>query len=231
MVQKIIKQTQKNLAINLRKRGFSYSEILKRVPVAKSTLSLWLREIGLSKQQTQRLTKKKLDAALRGAQKRRQQRLALMKHILDESRKEIGVITKRELWLFGIALYWAEGSKEKDYHPGSGVQFTNSDPRMVKLFLEWLVKICHVAKNTISFDIFIHQNSKKNLRKIIDYWSKEIHFPVVYFKHIYLKKNIIKTHRYNVGNSYYGVVKVKVKASSNLNRRIAGWIEGVLKSH
>jgi len=45
-------------AIELRKKGLSYSEILKCVPVAKSTLSLWLRSVGLSKKQRQRLTDK-----------------------------------------------------------------------------------------------------------------------------------------------------------------------------
>ena len=62
----------KVIALNLRKQGFSYSEILERIPVAKSTLSLWLREVGLSKRQKQHLTQKKLDAAWRGGQVKRE---------------------------------------------------------------------------------------------------------------------------------------------------------------
>jgi hypothetical protein len=27
----------------------------------------------------------------------------------------------------GTVLYWAEGTKEKDYRPGTGIEFTNSD--------------------------------------------------------------------------------------------------------
>jgi len=60
-------KTQKELAISLRQGGRSYSEILQKVSVAKSTLSLWLREVGLSKKQHQRLTQKRLKAAQRGA--------------------------------------------------------------------------------------------------------------------------------------------------------------------
>src|SRR3989339_831614 len=40
------KENQKKLAVELRRLGLSYSEILNKVPVAKSTLSLWLSEIG-----------------------------------------------------------------------------------------------------------------------------------------------------------------------------------------
>jgi transposase len=61
-----VKVKEKEIAIELRRQGYSYSEILKRVPVAKSTLSLWLRSLGLAKQQKQRLTEKRLAALKRG---------------------------------------------------------------------------------------------------------------------------------------------------------------------
>ncbi len=38
-------QKNKNIAIKLRKKGYSYNLILKEVRVAKSTLSIWLRDI------------------------------------------------------------------------------------------------------------------------------------------------------------------------------------------
>lgn len=55
MIQKI---EEKKKAIELRKQGLSYREILEQIPVAKSSLSLWLRSVGLSKKQKQRLTEK-----------------------------------------------------------------------------------------------------------------------------------------------------------------------------
>jgi intein-encoded DNA endonuclease-like protein len=36
----LAKFKEKEVAIELRKQGYSYSEILKKIPVAKSTLSL-----------------------------------------------------------------------------------------------------------------------------------------------------------------------------------------------
>ena len=53
-------------AIELRKAGLTYSEILSKIPVAKSTLSDWLYSVGLSKKQKQRITEKRLAASLKG---------------------------------------------------------------------------------------------------------------------------------------------------------------------
>jgi transposase len=64
----LTKLKEKETAIELRKQGYSYSEILKKVPVAKSTLSLWLRSVGLAERQKQRLTEKKRKGQLKGAQ-------------------------------------------------------------------------------------------------------------------------------------------------------------------
>ena len=214
-------------AIQLRRAGKSYSEILEEIPIAKSTLSLWLQSVGLSKAQKQRLSEKRLAAARRGAEQRKQKRLAVTKEIHTQAIKDVGAISPHELWLMGIMLYWAEGSKEKEYKPGSGVQFSNSDPKMIRLFLKWLYDVCKISKENISMDIFIHENNRHQIEKVIRYWAKITEFEPEKFKHIYYKKNKIRTLRKNTGDLYFGVLKVKVKASSGLNRRIAGWIRGI----
>ena len=93
-----VKLKEKELAIKLRRRGLSYNEILRKVPVAKSSLSLWLKSVGLAKKQKQRLTKKKLAAARRGWEARRNKRLVSTTLIKDKARAEIKNISKRELW-------------------------------------------------------------------------------------------------------------------------------------
>src|SRR3989338_6632524 len=130
----INKAPRKQKAIELRKKGKSYSEILKTIPVAKSTLCLWLKSVGLSKPQQQRLTEKRLQSAQRGGDSRRAQRITETKEILEKARREIGKITNRELLLIGAALYWAEGSKQKSHAVSTGILFTNSDPQMLILF-------------------------------------------------------------------------------------------------
>lgn len=225
------KIVEKNKAIELRKQGLSYREILEIIPVAKSSLSLWLKSVGLSKGQKQRLTDKRLASALRGARRKKEIRIALTNEIKNKARGEIGKLIKRELWLIGVALYWGEGSKEKDYRPGSSLQFSNSDSHMIKIYLTWLSEIIKIPKERIIFDIYIHENHKDNTNRVINYWSDCTGFSKDNFIHVYFKKNKIKTKRKNVGDNYYGLLRVGVKNSSSLNRRVAGWIEGINKNY
>lgn len=215
-------------AIELRKQGLSYREILEQIPVAKSSLSLWLKSVKLATSQKQRLTEKKLASARRGAQKRKDMRIALTKQIKDKARLEIGALSERELWLIGIALYWAEGSKEKSYRPGSGMIFSNSDHYMIKMFMAWLLEIIKIPREKIYFDIMIHESRKDKVKETVSHWSKYTGFPEENFKHVYFKKNKINTKRRNVGESYFGLLRIVVKESSVLNRKIQGWTEGII---
>jgi len=225
----IIKIQEKEKAIQLRRQGKTYSEILKVVPVAKSTLSIWLQSVDLSKKQKQIITKKRLACSKKGGEVRKKQRIDKQNKILFEARSQITKISKRELFLIGVILYWAEGSKEKDYYPGSSLRFANSDHNMIKLFLYWLEKI-GVRKERISFDIYLHDNNKYRVSDVIKYWALQTGFSEKSFR-VYFKKNIIKTKRRNISpETYFGVLRIYVKESSDLVRRIDGWVSGVVES-
>ena len=51
-----MKSNLKAKAIELRRQGQSYSDILKVVNVSKGTISLWLRNVELTQEQKGRLT-------------------------------------------------------------------------------------------------------------------------------------------------------------------------------
>ena len=121
------KVIERGRAITLRRDGYSYGEILRHVPVAKSTLSLWLRSVGLSKKQKQHLTEKKLLAIERGWTKIKNRRIEKCKEIRETSLAEAKEFVKDPLWLVGTVLYWAEGGKEKIWRIGERVSFSNMD--------------------------------------------------------------------------------------------------------
>jgi len=225
-----IKYDLKEKAIALRKDGLSYTEILAKIPVAKSTLSDWLHSVGLSKYQKQRLTEKKLAAIRKGGAAKHQQRLDRTKLIMSIAKSEVGAISNRELWLMGVMLYWAEGSKEKEYYPGSATQFTNMDPAMICFFIYWLKTICHIHEDDLILEITIHETHRYRTKEIVNYWSEKIRIAPDRFSHIYYKKANIKTKRKNIGNTYFGVIRIKIRSSASLNRRIAGWTQGVVES-
>ncbi len=220
------KITLKIQAVKLRKQGSTYSEILKEIPVAKSTLSIWLKEVGLAKSQVQRITEKRIQAALRGAYARREYRIKRTEEIHKEAASEISNINSRELWLIATALYWAEGSKEKE-GLNSRVIFSNSDPQMIKLFIKWLVEGLKINPTEIHFEIYIHRIYESRILEIKNFWSKSTNFNISKFSKVYYKQHNIKTIRKNVGNMYNGVLRVVVCRSSNLNRKIAGWVRQI----
>lgn len=222
-----MKQNLKIKAVLLRKSGLSYSEILRQVNVAKSTLSAWLRSVGLSKTQEQRLTSKKLASIRRGWLKWQKQRADIANEIRKNACREVGAISNRELWLIGAALYWAEGSKEERGHVGQGVKFSNSDPTMIKIFLKWLRSIIKIKNDDIKCEIYLHESARHRMRKIVRFWSEATKIPRDELKYVYYKRDRTKTKRTNINKEYNGLVRICIKGSSELNRKIAGWIKGI----
>lgn len=225
MVQKT---AEKDKAVVLRRKGLSYREILQHVPVAKSTLSLWLRGVGLSKRQKQRLTEKKLASIKRGWAVWHQQRLIRTENIREEARRDFSrrILNRDALWLTGVILYWAEGTKGKSHTPGSSVAFNNSDARMISLFLRWLKEIVYVPDEMIRLDLYIHKRG--NINRALRFWSKKVSTSSSRIR-VYFKRHNPNPKRRNIGNEYNGLLRISVKRSSGLNRRIDTWITELCK--
>jgi transcriptional regulator with XRE-family HTH domain len=222
-----MKSAEKEKAIRLRKEGKTYSEILAEIPIAKSTLSDWLKSVQLAKPQKQRLTKKRKDAALRGAKARHQTRVSEMKLFERDGIIEVGTISTRELWLIGVALYWAEGSKQYEHSPSTGVVFNNSDVRMIRFFLRWLEQM-KVPTSSTCFELYVHETRKSDTLAFKRWWARELGIPVSRLDKVYFKKGNPKTKRKNVGDLYHGLIRIRVNSSTALNRKIGGWVHGIV---
>lgn len=216
-----MKTDLKQKAILLRKQGKSYREILEHISVSKASLSLWLKEVVLTDSQVKKLQEKRKTYAYMGAQKRRTDRISKTKDIMNRSSSEIGAITTRELFLLGVALYWSEGAKQKTKNVSQRVTFANSDPRMVKIFLLWLDRICHISSDDLRFELYIHENG--DIESALKFWKKELNAKNMPVR---LKKHKINIGR-NVNTEYKGLIRVTVSKSTDLNRRISGWIKGI----
>jgi len=228
---------KKNTAIELRKKGFSYSEIGEKLKVPKSTLSLWLKKIKLNDFYAEKLKNRQLETAKENARKRILKTSAMIEEIKKSSAKDIKEITKRELWLMGIILYWKErliSGSENDIR--NGVRFISSDPGLIKLFLKWLNGVGGIGDGEIKFDIFLKSEKKSSLESVkeaIIYWSKVTGFAKDNFlNHIYFQKNSRakskpSKHRKITKKADQGLLRIRVKSSSMLARQIAGWMKGI----
>lgn len=219
----ITKDKQKAEVIALRKQGLSYSEILARVPVAKSTVSLWLRDVGLAKKQKQLITQKRIDGRLRAIEAIRRNKIQRVKDIKDSAREEVALLISDPFWLAGVILYWGEGSKEHDR--ACPVKFTNMDLPMHRLFLRWARKYLLIPDENLLFELFIHE--KADIERAKKYWMENLGFTPDKLR-VYFKTHNPKTKRKRVGADYFGVLSTIVYKSIPLNRKIAGWVEGIV---
>ena len=215
----IKKRDPKDFAIELRKGGYSYSEIQKFCPVSKSTLSYWFRSIKLSEPQLARLKKKRVEANQRGAKTKSLKTSKAIEEIQKNSIRDVGKISKRELWLMGIVLYWRERLLNKnDSDLKKGVRFTSSDPDIIKLFLKWLEDAGGIKREEISFDIFIGKDKPDLLNEMVNYWADTTGFSKSNFSRYYILKR-----------SKRSLLRIRVKSSSMLARQISGWVSGIVK--
>lgn len=215
-------------ALELRSEGLSYSEIKKLISVPKSTLSGWLKDISLNEEARKIINFKIAKARKIGAEARRRQRLEKVLSIRKSAFSQIKKIGKSGLFLMGIMLYWAEGSKIRERNISQQVAFDNSDPRMCRFFLKWLKQSLKISDNEISFSIYINSTFKGRELEILNFWSKEINlsserFSKISFTQARFSKIKRRVNRFN----YFGLLRIKVRKSVDLNRRIDAWIERI----
>lgn len=224
----IKKDNSKDFAIELRKGGYSYSEIKKFSPVSKSTLSYWFRGLKLSEPQLARLKKKRIEGAQKGSRAKILKTAKAIEEIQKNSATDIGKISKRELWLMGIVLYWRERLLNKnDSDLKKGVRFTSSDPDLIKFFIKWLVDVGGIKNEEINFDIFLPEDKKNLLNSAVNYWAGITGFSKGSFSRYYLQKIKTKKPKRVTKKSANGLLRIRVKASSMLARQISGWANGI----
>ena len=224
---------KKGIAVELRRKGLSYSDIQNSINIPRSTIAYWLKDIELSDEQAEKLRAKRSAVAKSNSEKRAARILRETEDIKHSSAKKIGSITKRELWLMGVMLYWRERFLTgNDNDMRKGVRFTSSDPDLIKLFLKWLQEIGKIEDEEMAFDIFAGKDKKNSIDQIKSHWSKVTGFSRGHFSRAYLYKyKAGKTKKSRtVKRSEFGLLRVRVKASSMLARQMAGWIEGVQRS-
>ncbi len=218
-----MKLKEKLEARRLRSFGHSLNEIRKRLDVAKSSISLWVRDIELTPEQKKGLSQKSIQKGV--IEQRRTTRLknesARRQIIIDAANKEIKRISKRELWLIGVMLYWAEGGKTRR----GMVRFSNSDPEMIKIMMAFFRKICKVPEE--KFMGYIHIHPHLNHKRAERYWSSMSNIPLSKFYKTYRKINSSSKNKKD--NLPFGTFDVYV-LSTELFLKILGWAEGVFKS-
>ena len=156
-------------------------------------------------------------------------RIAQVNSLIKKGKEDVARVSRRELWLIGVALYWAEGSKQNGTSVSAGIKFGNSDVRMIKIFLKWL-RVLKVPERDIGYELYVHDNRRKDVQEFRSWWAREIGVHRGAIDRVYFKRDKPKTNRTNVGDLYHGLLRIKVRSSTVLNRQIGGWVEGIVYS-
>lgn len=196
----IVKIIEKRKSLELRRSGCSVKEIANDLGVSKGTISLWVKDVILSKK-----AKRSIENKMTAGQK------ASILTILTKTKNKEREATKFaksvlsnfvtnnlfELILCAM-IYECEGCKIN-----KEVAFTNSDPNLIKIFIQLFRKSFDLDEK--KFRVCVHLHEYHNINKQLNFWSKTLRIPIEQFSKPYLKKNS----GINIKIGYQGCVRLR----------------------
>jgi hypothetical protein len=161
------KVEQQERARELRAQGWTYGEIVAELGVARSSVSLWCRDVEVDAEEWQRRSTANRNLGARPRRPHRQQveKEAQIEQCRADAEAWLGDLSERDLFVAGIALYAGEGAKRD-----GAVKFANSDPRMISLFLAWLRTFFAIDESRLRVRVYLHQGL--DLEAANRFWSE-----------------------------------------------------------
>ena len=217
------KATQ-NRAQALRRSGRTYDEIARELGTAKSTLSIWLKDVPMPSGSTPEAKKQYFLAHVqaKGAAANHAKKEAMWRELRREAQQAALIYKASDLELATALvsmLYWAEGTK----HDKGGLVFTNTDPRLAHLFLTLLRRVYFPDESRLRIRLHLHEYHSQ--ADAVAYWSKLLDIPVVQFQSTYIKKrNPSKKFRQN----FMGICFIKY-GDSQMRRKVLSYAYAIQK--
>lgn len=217
-----MKLEEQAAARKMRQEGESVCVIAKKIGVSKGSVSRWVRDIELTKEQTATL-------AMRNPRLRGSNTNFLVAKELRTKYQEEGRTLARQLmdvdrdFVIGCALYWAEGYK----HRQSSAGMTNTDSDVLRRFKDFLLKFgCREDQMTIN--VMAHLNNGLSADDINDYWLQVLGLPKTAIRKFVLKSKYFnpencKKHRHIYGGGALRINDVRV------TQMIYGAVQEVMK--
>jgi hypothetical protein len=169
-------------AREMRNQGMSITKIASILQVAKSSVSLWVRDISLTSNQVAILQANKGTSGTQniGSQTNRTHYLELRKMYQEAGRAKAREM--HPLHMAGCMLYWAEGAKRRN------IYFANSDPNMNVFFMRFLREEMAVQESQFAIYIHCHTSDANEIRVLEDYWMNVLGLSRSNLRKTYTKK-------------------------------------------
>lgn len=191
----------------LRSQGRSLPEISNEVKVSRTSVLRYIKNVQILPEYLSEW------AGKRGGS--RKIRLRKEAQALEEGKKFIDRLSKREKMLFLCALYWAEGTK-KDF------SLSNTDPNLVKVFVECMRDVFNLEDDKFFINVRLYEDLDKE--KSLEFWSKVVKIPKENLKGV----NILVGKK--KGKLEYGMCRVRIARGGDLLKKIMGTNRAVFES-
>jgi hypothetical protein len=220
-------EEKRKKAVQLRQQGCSVPQIAHELAIARSTAYQWTKNVpreGTAEAAQRRKEHSKHMTDARWAEHRVARDLE-QAALRSEEAFSVGGLSEREVMLLGAAIYWCEGTKSKPWRQVWRVQFTNSDPGLVRLFLRF-VGLLGYPREELSYRVSIHESADVEGAK--RWWEEQADLPVGLLTAVTLKRHEASPGRYNTGDDYHGCLVIAVPQSSRLYWRMEGIMMGLV---
>lgn len=137
--------TERQRARELRADGWTMPDIAAELGVARSSVSLWVRDVSFSPRPRRR-------PPVRRRNSLHEAKLREIEELDREGVARVGELSEQAFLAAGAALYAGEGSKRDGV-----IGFANSDPSMVAFFCAWLRRFFPVDETRLRVNLYLHE--------------------------------------------------------------------------
>jgi hypothetical protein len=156
----------------MRRQGASIAAIQAELRVAKSTVSVWVRDIPLDEEHRRAL--EAANPVVNGRQVGQRAWSRACREDRERAQEHGRALARRgdPLHYAGCMLYWGEGSKQRN-----GVCFTNTDIDMHRFFLRFLRESYDVHDDSVRLRVNCHLGNGLSLAQIEQWWLTSLASP------------------------------------------------------
>ena len=198
---------------SLRRKGWTYGEIMAVLPVGKGTLSGWCRDIRLTEEQIEAI-KARVPSQKGVPKDTNWRRRTEVEAIRARAATEVQERIIDSFWVAGVVLYWAEGDKTS-----RRLSLVNTDPRALNLFIRW-IRNYHEPHAEFVLGLHLHAGNVESDAKT--WWRAALSMPVAAFHKTFIKPPGTG-HRKN--HLAHGVCRVVMRRSGDAWQRTMVWID------
>ena len=201
-------------AIELRRLGYSYTDIAKELEVSRASVCSWVKNVRLTIAEEINLQKnlklKRERGILKTSISIRSKNVFKEKVAYENAEKEFKKLVNDTFFIFGIGLLTASGLKK-----GNFLQFVSQNPMIMRIMLAWIEKYLLLSKNVVKFRLFVAISHKNTGCE--NFWTMSLGIPSTF-----LQKTIYLSQSNKKGREYKGSCALTV-SRIDVVRKIIAW--------